>query len=568
MADVSLRISKPALLLNRIAQRYARMSRILMEYVDNSLDSAESLYDRATKRYSRPIAVEITIDKSASPQVVCIDNCGGMTEQSLERLIQNVGESMKHSQFTNGQFGFGVHAFRAACKKMRVCSRCDPSGHVHQIMIDRNNDKFTGSRNATNTGLTHPTGTEILLTNFDKAWVDGLDPEEIVKEIQFHFDGLLGRKNLNITVRTEGGVTKRCRPFDYRTVRGNKVSESMDFGEFGKVDVHLWVSNVAIPDQGVYFVSNGRRIAEISEVPSFMKASIGRWSVWKHPNLVGYIEVGRVLEPVITRDEFLRTPRRAKVYKTVIKEVEPVLAQLINKANKKRRVLEMGKLGSIISRCFNVAVQQEKGRDKHGKSYIDQLLGKGKATKKRTLEDLEQEERMAISGAPGANTGLNFQAPELDGIAMPAKKKRKTNHQKATKITRRGTGRFRMVFVNDLKDASGNPKRAQLIGDDVYINVQHPDFESRVNYSRKSSKLQITERLCSYLANIAATAYKSNMIQRSREGLRKYYDKHFQLFDEILDLEFSIECQLRKYLPAIQREIDGADGAGSVDIGA
>lgn len=116
-----------------------------------------------------------------------------------------------------------------------------------------------------------------------------------------------------------------------------------------------------------------------------------------------------------------------------------------------------------------------------------------------------------------------------------------------------------MVFVNDLKDAQGKPKRAQLIGDDVYINVQHPDFESRVNYSRKSSKLQITERLCSYLANIAATAYKSNMIQRSREGLRHYHDRHFQLFDEILDLEFSIECQLRKYLPAIQREIDGAD---------
>lgn len=539
-----------------------------MEYVDNSLDSAEALFDRETNRYSRPISVSVVIDKSAAPQVTCTDNCNGMTEKTLERLIQNVGESMKHSQFTNGQFGFGVHAFRAACKKMRVCSRNDENGHVHQIMIDRNNDKFTGSQVSTNTGLTFPTGTEILLTNFDKAWVDGLDPIEIVKEIQFHFDGLLGRKNLNITVRTEGGSTKRCRPYDYRTVRGNKVSESMDFGEFGKVNVHLWVSNIAIQDQGCYFVSNGRRIAEISEVPSFMKASIGRWSVWKHPNLVGYIEVGRVLEPVITRDEFLRTPRRAKVYKNVIKEVEPVLAQLINKANKKRRVLEMGKLGSIISRCFNVAVQQDSSRQKHGKSYIDQLLNQKQGkTKKRTLEDLENEETTALSGAPGTATGLNFEAPEMDGIAVPAKKKRKVNHQKAQKISqRRSTGRFRMVFVNDLKDASGKPKRAQLIGDDVYINVQHPDFESRVNYSRKSSKLQITERLCSYLANIAATAYKSNMIQRSREGLRKYNDRHFELFDEILDLEFSIECQLRKYLPAIQREIDGADTAPGMEI--
>jgi len=357
---------------------------------------------------------------------------------------------------------------------------------------------------------------------------------------------------LNITVRSET-KTKRCRPFDYRIVRGNKVSETMDFGEFGNVNVHLWVSNVAIEDQSCYFVSNGRRIAEISEVPSFMKASIGRWSVWKHPNLVGYIEVGRVLEPVITRDEFLRTGRRAKVYKTVIREVEPVLAELINKANKKRRVLEMGKLGSIISRCFNVAVQKAGSREKSGKSYLDELLTKkSSGTKKRSLEDLENEEKLALH-----DRGMKS---ELDtGIAMPAKKKKKVSHNSVEKIMRRSNGRFRMVFVNDLKDAQGRPKRAQLIGDDVYINVQHPDFESRVNYSRKSSKLQITERLCSYLANIAATAYKSNMIQRSKDGLRKYYDKHFLLFDEILDLEFSIECQLRKYLPAIQREIDGAD---------
>jgi hypothetical protein len=91
--------------------------------------------------------------------------------------------------------------------------------------------------------------------------------------------------------------------------------------------------------------------------------------------------------------------------------------------------------------------------------------------------------------------------------------------------------------------------------------VQHPDFESRVSFSRKAQKLQISERLCSYLANIAAAAYKSNMIQRSREGLRKYHENHGSLFDEILDLECAIENQLRKYRPAIQREVDGADFA-------
>merc|ERR1712034_173399 len=189
-------------------------------------------------------------------------------------------------------------------------------------------------------------------------------------------------------------------------------------------------------------------------------------------------------EPVITRDEFRRTSTRAKVYKTIIKEVEPVLAELINNANKKRRVLEMGKLGSIISKCFNVAIRKEGDRGKQGKTYVDYLhTNRGSSTKKRSLEDLEAEEKLALS--------TNLNPEQMDGIAMPAKKKRKIDKQTAQKVSKKGSGRFRMVFVNDLKDALGLPKRAQLIGDDVYINVQHPDFENRVNYSRKSGKMNI-----------------------------------------------------------------------------
>jgi len=386
----------------------------------------------------------------------------------------------------------------------------------------------------------------------NQSWTDGLDIEEIVKEVQYHFDRLLGRKNLNVTVKGDEGDVFRCRPFDYRVIRGNKITESISCGEMGNVHVNLWVSSAPVKDQTCYFVSSGRRISEISDIKSFMKASLARWSVWNHPNLVGYIEVGDVLEPVITRDEFRRTSTRAKVYKTIIKEVEPVLGELINNANKKRRVLEMGKLGSIISKCFNVAIRKESDRGKQGKTYVDYLhTNRGSSTKKRSLEDLEAEEKLALSA--------NMRPELMDGIAMPAKKKRKIDKQKAQKVSKKGSGKFRMVFVNDLKDSQGLPKRAQLIGDDVYINVQHPDFEGRVNYSRKSGKMNISERLCSYLANIAATAYKANMIQRSREGLKLYHDRHFQLFDEILDLEFAIESQLRKYLPAIQREVDGAD---------
>lgn len=522
-----------------------------MEYVDNSLDDAETLFDRSANRYKKPVSILVEI--GSKPHTVKItDNCRGMDNDQLCRLIQNVGESMKHSKFTNGQFGFGVHAFRAACKKLRVSSRTERNGNISQIVIDRKNDKFTGCRQATNSDLsqTPNTGTEIVLTGFDNAWVEGLNVEDIIREIQYHFDRMLGRKNLNVTVRGPDGAATRCKPFDYRVIRGNKVTESINCGDLGAVHVNLWVSSTPVQDQSCYFVSSGRRISEISDIKSFMKASMARWSVWNHPNLVGYIEVGDVLEPVITRDEFRRTSTRAKIYKAIITEVEPVLGELINNANKKRRVLEMGKLGSIISKCFNVAIRKENEREKQGKTYIASFPSGTTSSRKRSLEDLEREEKLALSAQNLVG--------DSDGIAMPEKKKRKTDKQKAQRISR-GSGKFRMVFVNDLKDATGNPKRAQLIGDDVYINVQHPDFESRVNFSRKSGKMNISERLCSYLANIAGTAYKANIIQRSRDGLKRYNDSHFQLFDEILDLEFAIETQLRKYLPAIQREVDGAE---------
>jgi len=58
-----LTVSSPCLLLNHIAQRYSRTSRIIMEYVDNSLDDAEALYDENTKSYSRHINILVDIKR-------------------------------------------------------------------------------------------------------------------------------------------------------------------------------------------------------------------------------------------------------------------------------------------------------------------------------------------------------------------------------------------------------------------------------------------------------------------------------------------------------------------------
>lgn len=45
---------------------YTDEYRILMEYIDNSIDAAEKYYDRNTNRYSKDIVIEIKLEGNKS----------------------------------------------------------------------------------------------------------------------------------------------------------------------------------------------------------------------------------------------------------------------------------------------------------------------------------------------------------------------------------------------------------------------------------------------------------------------------------------------------------------------
>jgi len=83
------------------------------------------------------------------------------------------------------------------------------------------------------------------------------------------------------------------------------------------------------------------------------------------------------------------------------------------------------------------------------------------------------------------------------------KKKRKT-----------GLG-FNIAFVKDLANQdNGEPCRALLVGEDVQINMKHPDFLARIKINKNDHQPIVTERLCGYLANVIAAAYKSYKLQQ------------------------------------------------------
>jgi len=605
-----LTVSSPCLLLNHIAQRYTRTSRIIMEYVDNSLDDAEALYSEKTDSYRRRVNILVemrrqkVVEESGSqsdvedvastkanvtenvddktgeipkkkgkskkkPQkkenwiteVTVTDNCRGMTNATLNRLIANIGDSTKrYSKFTNGHFGFGVHAFRACAKNIEFKSKAFGKKTLG-LKMDRDNEYFSKPKYIKEEGVLTKTGTIVKVSNFDNTWSEQLEPKEIIREIQHHFSGLLQRKNLLIEVKdVVKDITTVCKPINYKKLNlRQSVRKSYKF-DGGSIRIRLFVAEKAQSGKNCMFISKGRRVNEISDVKSFMKMSRCKFGVWSHPNLLGYIDVSNVLDPVITRDEFRLNSSRKQVYRKVIEEIEPLLYKSLHEVNENRKVMALARLEDVVSKCVNFAVKKDQRRQHDGMSYLQQMMLSKKPVRRKTIdEDFDVENPISKkrktlddnddTNPEGNNKKEEDKAEEVDADGKPLPKKRRT-----------GFG-FNIAFVKDLNKESGEPCRARLIGDAVQINMRHPDFLTRIKVNKSDSRPIVTERLCAYLANIIAGAYKSHAVVTGG-GLDRYKEDNSVLLDEILDITLSLEGQLRSKLKLMQREMEtGAEAA-------
>jgi len=481
-----------------------------------------------------------------------------MDKSTLNRLIVNVGDSSKRgSKFTNGHFGFGVHAFRACAKRIEFKTK-QSEGQTIGLRIDRESEYFSKPKYLSSEGVRTESGTIVKVSDFDNTWSEQLDSKEILKEIRHHFSGLLEREKLTIQVKDLAkDLTTTCKPFQFNNVRvNNGVEKKFEFGEH-LVVVRLFVANAAQPGKNCMFISKGRRVNEISDVKSFMKMSRCRWAVWGHPNLLGYIDVTNVLDPVITRDEFRLTTKRRTVYRKIIEEVEPILYKSLHEVNENRKVMALGKLEDVVARCVNTAVKKDKRRQQDGMSYLQQMMLSKKPTSRKKIDedfDVENPEKLSkkrkrldddieVSRDENVNPAGGEKNPEGNENGKPSKK-------------RKGGLGLNIAFIKDLpNETSGEPCRARIVGEDVQINMKHPDFLNRIKIKQSDHQPVVTERLCGYLANVIASAYKSHSLICTG-GVEKYRDNHSLLLDEILDITLSIESQLRAKLKLMQREME------------
>ena len=70
-------------------------------------------------------------------------------QKNLEKIVQTIGNSDKKAQpWTNGQFGYGIYSFMAACKSLDIISKYENLGFIVRCEIKRMKDfSFQGDIN-------------------------------------------------------------------------------------------------------------------------------------------------------------------------------------------------------------------------------------------------------------------------------------------------------------------------------------------------------------------------------------------------------------------------------------
>ncbi len=450
---IDLEISDPVLMLNEVARRYETAERVLMEYVDNALDDAEALYRENGGAYPSPIHIDIFIARSTRT-ISVQDNCRGMTRDTLERIVRNIGESEKRGQtWVNGRFGFGVHAFRAAAESISFKTK-HALGSQYTLTLQR--DQHRGIKEAKRLDGSFPsdrgTGCIVTVAGFDRDWFQPVTVDSIRAEIERHFERLIARPDLRITIHEEGLEPQICQPFSYDDIPGREVRRDLhiEYKDTG-YPVTLLCKVAAQPqNRPVSFFARGRRIGDAAEIKSFMRKSRFKSSVWNHPNLIGYIEVGEIVQPIINRDDFVRTRGRTLLYEAIL-PVEAEIRPLLAAVNERRRE--------------NTFAQFEQ--------FVQQVV-------KETAVEL----------------------PDLE------------------------------IHLDDAPEAA---RRASLQNNRLTININHPDFQSRLRMTRQGNP-RPSDRLNAYLAYILAL-YSSAAPddQNMADSLA-----------EQLNLMVELEAQLRK----------------------
>jgi hypothetical protein len=557
-----------------IASLYNDVNRIFLEYIDNSLDSAEQFYDQENNRYRKPINIEVKINgtKHQNGTVVIADNCSGM--KNLEKVVQTIGNSdKKTNQWTNGQFGYGIYSFMAACQNLDITSKyinCE----AYKISINREDFDIDDVSDLQFDDLEpvnyeNNTGTKVVLSGFEKEMWKGIDVDVLSGEIETHFELLLLRGNLSITFSNKGVVTL-CKSYDYQrfeayefkktlkqleTSKGKKSPQLFTIDLETPIKINLKLTEKEKLDKPPIFIKSGRRIAAVKDVKSFRTKH--RSDIWGHPRLTGYIDLGTFLEPTIARTDFKNTYKSKAVFNALF-DIEREILEFISDVNKQQDQRHYRALEDHLNKALSKLAKQDlmSYRTEYGSGNSTNLAGGGTGNKE-LVEGVGSKDRGdGTIENPGGNLigendgeGLGYQETDkntdVPGMNNGDGASDKENDNPWEDSDFKGDEKKKSGFNINIKTSfcpqkeNGDLVRSDLIGGTIEIYAQHPDFETRVNKSRVGEK-RISQRLITYIAGEITVHYKDKLQTRSGQP---EYDK--KMFENLVEFIYKFEDLLK-----------------------
>lgn len=560
-------------LIKAVAEMYTDKYRVIMEYIDNSFDSAENLYDKSTNSYTRQIEIKIDIlGNTYKDAIIKIkDNCTGIND--ITRIICSLGNSEKaSSNDLNGEFGFGIYSFLAFCNSLKVAtkvadSNIDRTIELNSTMFDKGNiDEIQMSMIFERTRLLNDGSsyTNVILSDFDKDKYRDFSIDVLKSEIEKHFELLLSRGNVTVSITNVNNNTIVCSPFNYDSFEGAIFEKTIDNLEYTyskkynttknidisekPISIFLKVTNNKVIDRKPFFVLKKRRISEISNVKTFN--TLSKSMIWSHPNVTGYIDIQDLLKPTISRTDFKSTKESKALFQTLLKLeseikkfVEENLTIIVN-----NRFEKLGKILSDALRdiAVNDGIKKQKGLiDGPGNMSNNRLNGSEihKIFKVFNAVDSHFNEVIEENGDKQENNerarGKNKSKITNNNIELPEKVNEAKRANGKNDIS---SGiKIRIDFENDpMKDVNEKLIRSIFTDNELTIFKKHPEFEKRLDINMHGIPC-ITASLITYLCCEILFHYKIIINSRKSQNTE---DKQF--LNDFVESVYLLEANLKQ----------------------
>ncbi len=554
-------------IINSIATLYNDVNRIFMEYIDNAIDSADqNWFDRPRNAYSRPVEVTVHIKGHShkDAEVVITDNCFGIT--NFTKVVESIGDSDKKAQgFTNGQFGFGIYSFMAACSDLELTSKEEGKSALRLVLNREQFDKKSVEEVSIPSPketkhFPHDSGTQIRLHGFDKDAWKNVVAKTLKEEIEKHFELILRRGNLTVKIIDETSEQEiLCEAFDYDNFDGevyedhiehfdlesgrrHKVTEKWELKD--PVHIFLKMTKGQVLNKPPVFVSKGRRICEIKDVKSFKSAH--KSDIWGHANVTGYIDLKDLLGPTIARNDF-KSDKNSRALFAELVELEDLILDYVRRANEHTDEKHYQQLEDALNRALSKLARVDamnfrtsflKGGEKNlsgGSAGTEYVEGVGA----HDFGDGEIENPgEGVGEDEGEGLGTHEGGDDLPGGATSGEQAK--NEELFADSEFKGKERKKSGFNIHISDAepqvdaeTGKQLRSLLSGEQIVIFKKHADFQARLSHTRQGGS-KITDRLLAYIAGEITVHYKDEFYNKRQNGQPEYSKNMFVSMAEFI----------------------------------